>query len=168
MSDNTLQTINIESQDVIRLMLQFLKENGLTESMQCLQKESGVAMNIVEDVQTFISNIRYGRWDAVLTQVANLTLPLEKLVTLYEQIFYELLEAGERDLAKEILRQTDPLQTLKHSHPERYARLEALARRPYFAASDVYETGQSRDSRRHELSLSLAAEVGTVDPSRLL
>ncbi|RYG69963.1 hypothetical protein EON64_01425 [archaeon] len=89
-------------------------------------------------------------------------------MSLYEQIFYELLEAGERDLAKEILRQTDPLQSLKHTHPDRYSRLESLARRPYFASSEVYEMGQTRDSRRTDLSLSLAAEVGTADPSRLL
>lgn len=62
-------------------MLQFMKENGLTESMKSLQTESGVALNIVDDVQTFMSNIRYGRWDAVLQQVAGLKLPLEKLVS---------------------------------------------------------------------------------------
>jgi hypothetical protein len=36
-----ISSLEIESSDVVRIVLQFLKENNLTESMQMLQKESG-------------------------------------------------------------------------------------------------------------------------------
>lgn len=43
-----------------------------------------------------------GRWDLVLNQVSSLQLPKDKLMTLYEQVVFELLEARENDLAKEV------------------------------------------------------------------
>lgn len=43
-----------------------------------------------------------GRWDSVLSQTASLQLPREKLIALYEQVVMELLEAGEKDLAREV------------------------------------------------------------------
>lgn len=38
---HVISSLEIESSDVVRIVLQFLKENNLTESMQMLQKESG-------------------------------------------------------------------------------------------------------------------------------
>jgi len=73
-------SISIESEDVIRLILQFLKENNLVDSMRELQLESGVALNTVDDIDGFLSDIRYGRWDSVLQQVVGLRIPSEKLV----------------------------------------------------------------------------------------
>lgn len=73
-------TTEIDSQDVIRLILQFLKENNLTDSMKLLQNESGVTLNTVDSVDNFTSDIRHGRWDSVLSQTANLKLPGDKLV----------------------------------------------------------------------------------------
>lgn len=43
-----MSSLEIESSDVVRIVLQFLKENNLTESMQVLQKESGVTLNTVD------------------------------------------------------------------------------------------------------------------------
>ena len=64
---------------------------------------------------------------------------------LYEQVVLELVEVGERDLAKEILRTVDPLVALKEDHPERYTRLEHFCKRPFFNASDVYEVGEGKE-----------------------
>jgi WD40 repeat-containing protein SMU1 len=162
------QSIAIDSQDVIRLMLQFLKENHLQQAMNALQLESGIVLNIVDDNEKFLSDIRYGRWDTVLAQTAGLQLPVGKLSALYEQVLLELIEAGERDLAREILHTAEPLLVFKIDFPERYLRLETFCKRPFFSASDVYDMGQSKESKRQELAESLACELSTVEPSRLL
>jgi WD40 repeat-containing protein SMU1 len=73
--------VDIDSNDIIRLVLQFLKENNLTSSMQQLQRESGVTLNTVDNVDSFLNDIRHGRWDLVLNQVGTLKLPLDKLVS---------------------------------------------------------------------------------------
>lgn len=80
-SATTSATCEIDSQDVLRLILQFLKENNLAESMKLLQNESGVTLNTVDSIETFTADIRHGRWDSVLAQTANLKLPGEKLVS---------------------------------------------------------------------------------------
>lgn len=161
-------SLEIESQDVIRIVLQFLKENNLVDSMSTLQKESGVTLNTVDNIETFTADIRHGKWDSVLAQTAMLKLPSDKLVALYEQVVLELLETGERDLAKGILRAADPLISLQTSHPERYMRLEQFIKRPFFNASDAYEMGSSKELRRHEIAEALSCEVSVVQPSRLL
>ena len=74
-------SLEIECQDVIRLILQFLKENNLIESMKLLQKESNITLNTVDSVEHFTSDIRNGRWDSVLSQVSMLQLPADKLVS---------------------------------------------------------------------------------------
>lgn len=87
---------------------------------------------------------------------------------LYEQVVLELLEAGERELAKSILRSADPLVALKSSHLERYMKLEHFCQRPFFNASEAYELGSSKELRRQEIAESLVCEVSVVAPSRLL
>ena len=72
--------VEIESQDVLRLILQFLKENNLMNSMKQLQSESAVALNTVDNLETFISDIKHGKWDVVLASIALLKLPGDKLV----------------------------------------------------------------------------------------
>jgi WD40 repeat-containing protein SMU1 len=74
--------LEIESQDVIRIVLQFLKEHNLSDSMKALQKESGVTLNTVDNVENFVYDIRNGKWESVLTQTAALKLPGDKLVSL--------------------------------------------------------------------------------------
>lgn len=74
------QLVEIESQDVIRLILQFLKENKLFDSLHLLQEEAGIVLNTVDNVTTFTNDIKNGRWDLVLPQIATLKLPADKLV----------------------------------------------------------------------------------------
>ena len=62
-------TLEIESSDVVRVVLQFLKENNLTGAMQALQKESGVTLNTVDNVENFAKDIRNGRWVRFHVQV---------------------------------------------------------------------------------------------------
>lgn len=59
------------------------------------------------------------------------------------------------------------LARLKDDEPERFARLEKLCNTPYIDASDIY-LNLPRDKRRASLSSSLAKEVASVPPSRLM
>lgn len=91
-----------ESHDVIKLMLQFLRENNLTSSLHALQNESGISLNTVQNIDSFTADILAGRWDVVLSQVSTLQLTQEKLSLLYEQVVLELIEAREMELVREV------------------------------------------------------------------
>ena len=77
-----MASLEIDSKDVIRLMLQFMKENNLANSMRELQTESDVTLNTVDNLESFISDIQRGHWDSVISQVSLLKLPREKMVKL--------------------------------------------------------------------------------------
>ena len=78
--------LELDSADVIRVVLQFLREQGLSESLASLQKETGIPLNAVDSVDSFVSNISKGRWDAVLKTVSTLSIPPVKIRKLYEHI----------------------------------------------------------------------------------
>lgn len=71
---------------VIKIVLQFCKENSLQQTFQTLQNECQVSLNTVDSLETFTADINNGRWDALLPQVAQLKLPRKKLEDLYEQV----------------------------------------------------------------------------------
>ncbi|KDD72464.1 hypothetical protein H632_c3307p0, partial [Helicosporidium sp. ATCC 50920] len=117
--------LEIEATDVIKIILQFLKENSLTESFETLQRECGVSLNAVEDAEAFCRDVTAGRWAKVLRVASGLSLPQAKQEALYEQVFLELVELKETDLARGMLQQP-PLGELKASDAARHRRLESL------------------------------------------
>jgi WD40 repeat-containing protein SMU1 len=160
-------SLEIEATDVVKIILQFCKENGLTESFHALQNECQVSLNTVDSVEAFASDITSGRWDALLPVVAQLKLPRRKLEDLYEQVVLEMLELREVDTARALLRQTQVLARMKVDDPDRWARLETLCSKTYLDAHDLYGT-TSKDKRRGALAAALTAEVAVVPPSRLM
>ncbi|KAI3710904.1 hypothetical protein L2E82_40700 [Cichorium intybus] len=116
----------LQQDHVIKIVLQFCKDNSLHQTFQTLQSECQVSLNTVDSLETFVADINSGRWDAILPQVAQLKLPRKKLEDLYEQIVLEMIELRELDTARAILRQTQAMSVMKQEHPERYLRLEHL------------------------------------------
>ena len=163
-----MEQVEVEGTDVVRLVLQFLKENQLTKSLQALQDESQVALNIVENVDSLLGDVTHGHWDLVLSAVSMLQLPQRLLADLYAQIILELLELRALDIARHMLRSAAPMLVMKSQEPARHLRLESLASQPYFETRDAYPDGSTRDSRRTAIAEALRAELSVVPPSRLL
>ncbi|KAH8066615.1 hypothetical protein JL722_1062 [Aureococcus anophagefferens] len=122
-SDIGIGSVEIDASDVVRLVLQFLKEHGLSSSAAELERESGVLVNAVEAKGRLVGDVRSGRWDAVLPALASVELPAEAAAAVHEHACYELCDAGEGDVARELLRHKT-LQKLRGAEPERFLRLE--------------------------------------------
>ena len=95
---------DVDAADVVKVVLQFLKENSLTASLQALQDESQVALNTVENLDGLVADVQQGRWDAVMSTIATLKLSPKLLEELYEQLVLEMIELRELDTAKQLLR----------------------------------------------------------------
>lgn len=164
-----LKTKQVASSDVIRLILQFLKEANLKRSLQCLQEESGVTLDAVDSLDGFQNDVIKGKWDSVLQTVATIKLPEETLQLLYEQVVCELIEAQEFGAALLICRDTPVMQALKLSLPQKYKRLDELATsaRMTFDKKELYG-GSSKEKRRLALAKALTESLHQVSPSRLL
>jgi WD40 repeat-containing protein SMU1 len=163
--------LDVEASDVVRIVLQFCKENNLTQTYAALAEETQCTLNTVDSVEGFLGDIRNGRWDLVLPQVATMRLPKRKLEDLYEQVAVETMESNEVDAARALLRESVTMTTMRLEQPERHARLERALERAEAQRLDkasAYPDGSSREKRRNAVANALESEVSAVPPSRLL
>jgi len=163
-----LDVLDVEATDVVRVILQFCRENGLESTFAALQEEAQVSLNAVESVNGFVEDIRAGRWEAVLQAATTISIPQPKLAALYEQIVLELVELRDGNSARQLLRNAEPLHWLATEAPDRYKHLELLSAKPYWDPREAYPEGSSRDGRRAAVADLLADEVTEAPPSRLL
>lgn len=116
-----MESVDVDASDAIRLILQFLKENQLFHAMKALQEETRVSFNVVDSVEAFTSDVENGKWDNVLMQTRTLDCSPQVMMDLYEHIVLEMIETQEVDVAKHILCQTEPMQHMKTTLPDRCA-----------------------------------------------
>ena len=151
---STLTTITmdveIDSADVVRLMMQFCLENGLHNSLTALHAETGVGLSSLPPtaVKNLLHDVRSGHWDKVLAAVSPLHLPRDTVLLLHEQALFELLEAGATEVAAQLLL-AQPLAGLRQEQSQRWFKLESLCTSTaVFSTAAAYEIGESKAIRR--------------------
>jgi WD40 repeat-containing protein SMU1 len=163
--------LEVDTGDILRLIMQFLREQGLVRSLAALQDEADVSFNVVDDLPAFTADVLAGRWDVLLPRVAAMALPPPVLMLLYEQVVRELCEAREGDVARALLRGAMPLLMLQQEEPGRYARLEhlaaAVAAGRGWDAGEAYPDGRGKDARRADVARAIGEHLVSVPPSRL-
>ena len=133
------QVIEVDSQDVIKLILQFCKESNLTNTFKTLQNETKVNFNSLSSLSTLTSNILNGKWDQVLKTLRNLDIPILTVMKLYEQIVYELVENKDNDIADILIKDnTDTINKLRTEFPERFSNLETIVKNKSVNINDLY------------------------------
>eukprot|EP01060_Flectonema_neradi_P008979 TRINITY_DN16428_c0_g1_i2.p1 TRINITY_DN16428_c0_g1~~TRINITY_DN16428_c0_g1_i2.p1 ORF type:complete len:530 (+),score=71.35 TRINITY_DN16428_c0_g1_i2:34-1590(+) len=164
---STTDEVQVDTRDVVRLMMQYCSENGLQKTFDALKAETGITMDTVPDKAAFLESIRNGHWDTVLRALSQMTLPAEKLYDLYEHIIAELVELRETDLARRLLRETNVIHHMLVRDPIRHTQLEQMVNSPFFDTKTAYKN-TTKEARRATICASLATEVSTVQPNRLL
>lgn len=79
---------SIPSDDVIRLIIQFLHDENLSNVAHLLQDETGIGFNPMtnESKKELLSHIRHGRWSQVIQQLYQFKLPKDVLINVYEHV----------------------------------------------------------------------------------
>ncbi len=155
--------VQVDASDVVKIILQFCKENNLKRSFEVIRDECQTSLNTVDSIDTFLSDINTGKWDAVLSQVAHLQIPQMKYVDLYEQIILEMSDLKEFVLATQLLK-SSVMMLLRKEDETRYLSIENAIQE----ARQGRPQPRSNKDKRAKLARSLSQEVSVIPPSRLM
>lgn len=161
------QNLEVDAADIIRLILQFMKENNLKRSLQTLQEETNISLDYVENAEALISHIHNGRWDLVLSTISYIKLPENVLHVLYEHVICELIEMRESDLARHLIRDNNVLQSLKLKSPEKISKLEKSINKNVFDPKELYE-GSTKEKKRTLIAKLISEHIESAPASRLV
>eukprot|EP00392_Amoebophrya_sp_AT5.2_P000836 g838.t1 len=185
---------NIESEDVIRLILQFCRDNDLPRTLMTLQEEAKVPLNTVDSLEALLDDVNNGRWDDVLRACSYLALPMDVKMDLFEHVALEFIENVEFETAQVLLEHTQPMKVMRGDAPERFQRMAQLVRKGQQALGHqqsggaggsttsaaferferdhlkegLYPQGKSRKERRGDVAQAMTEYVRVCPPNRLL
>ena len=150
--------VDIDSDQVIKVIVQYLRENNLNKAAQSLQDESQVVLGAVDNVSEFTNDILAGRWERVIANMGYLSLPDDVTQDIYELIYLELIDHGVGpDVTNRFLDLAAPLQT------------DGLRRHRLKAISSDYKLEESeRSSKRKRLAKEVTPHVKSIPSGRLL
>ena len=67
--------VEVDSADLVRIILQYLRENGLKKSFEALSNETGVLLDALDDKSSLILSISGGEWERVFHVLNDLLVP---------------------------------------------------------------------------------------------
>eukprot|EP00871_Galdieria_phlegrea_P001532 jgi/Galph1/237/GphlegSOOS_G4917.1 len=163
-------SIQISASKVIKVILQFLQENGLTNTLQTLQEETGVIYNQPRNVPTskLATELLQGEWESLLRHLSGLKLSPDFLIDLFEHIALEVAETGDYATATTLVQESMALGSLlKQRDPDRYIRLQRTIRALETGSLTKEQIFQKMDrmERRKQLYERLIEEQVPVIPS---
>ncbi|CAD52247.1 alternative splicing regulator [Plasmodium falciparum NF54] len=159
--------LNISAPDVIRLILQYLKENNLIRSFYVLQEESNIKLNAISNVDKLIRDINKGDWKNVLFNITTIDLSDETLMCFYEQLICELVEYNEKELAEKIMDECIIFKRMEKKYNDKYNKLIEIMNSKHINKNILYD-GLTKDEKRNHLCNMITNEITTCAPSRLL
>ena len=173
-----LGTVEIDNADVVRLVLQYLREAGLTSAAAELEREADVRLNALTNKASLVEDVRKGRWEKALPRLNGLDLPRQASCDLWEHVVRELVHSREPKAAKSVLEGASPLLYLRETDPGRLDALKRLVSRAAeferlggqaYSAQDTVDAfpEDSRDVKRRKLSETIDNALGEVAPERL-
>lgn len=115
--------IDFSNKNVLKLILQFLLENGLLKSYFTLSNESGVSLNWVENVNKIKTIISKGLWNELIEILKYIKIPAKLQAILFEHIVLELLELKEPLVAQYLMENNKSLFLSHHQFNEKYNNL---------------------------------------------
>lgn len=169
-----LLSVSVESDNVIRIIIQYLLDAGLCASAESLQRESQVFLNAMSESQLnqWIKDIVQARWDAVLKTISHLepdTIPPVALWLLVELISTELAASKQFSVALRLIETCRPF--LLNHQSKLVKRIEKLSNAidasaaTSFSLAEYYnQLDAGSDDCRRQRRLRVAEKMRSVVP----
>ncbi|KAL9649363.1 hypothetical protein ABK040_016190 [Willaertia magna] len=165
-------TVQVDSRDVIKLILQFCLENQLTSTFQSLTKETGISCNTLPENlrKNLLFSIEQGNWGNVLEIIQNnyLTFPKHLLIKLYEHVIFECCEIHEINLANFLIENLQILKDLKEEEPSRYNKIKYIIDNYKHFDGQIAFNGKNKFEIRKEIKILFQQEILNIPSNQLL
>lgn len=162
-----IEHVNVATTDIIRLVLQFLKECNLMRTFFVLQEEANVKLNASSDHHIIINDIKRGDWKNVLRNITTVDISDDTLFALYEQLICELAEYKENELIAKLMSECVVFKKMKHSSRDTYSKLRQIAFSKVTSKHILYD-GIGKEAKRNMLCERINKEIKPCAPSRLI